>query len=229
MTCTVHKAHRKDDQDEERAVKIIDTSQLTEDQEYYVLNEIDILTSLSHPNIVVLEEVYQDDSHLYLVFEYLKGGDLLDAISRKGKFSEKDAAKSLIGVIDALNYCHNSGVVHRDIKLENLFYDNVDSSSIVKVGDFGLAFNDPQSDQPVMTTVCGTLAYTAPEIINQEKYTPAVDAWSIGVVIYFLLSGSSPFKSSLSMTEEDVKHKIKECQFSFPEELWKGVSSEGTD
>ena len=87
---------------------------------------------------------------------------MLDALSKKGRFSEVEAAKALTGVVDALAYCHSNGIVHRDIKLENLFYDTIDSNAIVKLGDFGLAYQkmSDQHDQSAMTTVCGTLEYT---------------------------------------------------------------------
>lgn len=157
--------------------------------------EIEILQSTRHPNIVQYVDMWSDDTEIYLVLEFLPGGDLMDYIMRKGKLSEYETTKIIQQVLDALVYCHKIGIAHRDIKPENILLTK-DEPPIAKLTDFGLAkMVEPGS---FLKTFCGTLTYVAPEVISMHgriagAYSTAVDMWSVGCVTFIMLAGSMPF------------------------------------
>ena len=134
-------------------------------------SEVNILKRLDHPNIIKLYDVYEDEKYFFLITELCTGGDLLDYIRESGGgLTETQARQFLVPIVDALNYCHSLGIVHRDIKLENLLITQKKgfSQKIVKVSDFGFArfiLEDRQA-----STVCGTPGYLAPEILNRKAY-----------------------------------------------------------
>ena len=144
------------------AIKVFDKSSLDEDDEIALQSEVDILSQLDHPNAVKLIEIFDEDSHIYLVLELLAGGELFDRIVEKESYSEKEASDTIRPIVDAIRYCHGLGIVHRDLKPENLLYESEDEHSCIKITDFGLArfvMNE------LATTACGTPNYVAPEII----------------------------------------------------------------
>jgi calcium/calmodulin-dependent protein kinase I len=122
--------------------------------------------------------------------EYLGGGELFDRIVEKESYSEKEASDTIKPVVDAIRYCHGLGIIHRDLKPENLLYESEDTNSAIKVTDFGLA---RFVHNELATTACGTPNYVAPEIVAGSGYGKEVDYWSIGVIIYIMLSGFPPF------------------------------------
>ena len=150
---------------------------------------------------------------------------LFDQIIEKEKFTEKEAHEVITPVFDALNYCHSLGIVHRDIKPENLLFTSKDPNvAIIKVTDFGLArFIDSET---LATTACGTPGYVAPEVLMQKPYDAACDFWSLGVVLFILLSGMPPFYHEDNF---ELFEKIKQCDYSFKASVWKGVSKEAKD
>ncbi|ORX75587.1 Pkinase-domain-containing protein [Basidiobolus meristosporus CBS 931.73] len=153
-----------------------------------VIREANMARLLSHPNIVSLSNFRITDTHFYLFYEYIDGCQLADKIGRKGICEEK-AKKYLHQIIAALSYCHGNSITHRDIKIENIL---VDKSDTIKLIDFGLAnfFNRNE----VLRTSCGSIPYTAPEILRGEPYVgPEVDIWSIGVVLFVMVAGYLPF------------------------------------
>ncbi|XP_032936819.1 serine/threonine-protein kinase DCLK3 isoform X3 [Catharus ustulatus] len=146
------------------AMKIVDKSKL-KGKEDMMESEILIIQSLSHPNIVSLIEVYETEAEIYLILEYVPGGDLFDAIIESVKFTEHDAAVMITDLCEALVYIHSKNIVHRDLKPENLLVQhNADKSTTLKLADFGLA---KQVTKPVFT-VCGTPTYVAPEILAEK-------------------------------------------------------------
>lgn len=157
--------------------------------------EIEILQSTRHPNIVQYVDMWADTTEIYLVLEFLPGGDLMDYIMRRGKLSEYDTVKIIQQVLEALVYCHKIGIAHRDIKPENILLTQ-DRPPIAKLTDFGLAkMVEPGS---FLKTFCGTLTYVAPEVISMHgriagAYSTAVDMWSMGCVTFIMLAGSMPF------------------------------------
>ncbi|KAM9497735.1 ribosomal protein S6 kinase alpha-4-like [Salvelinus alpinus] len=189
----------------------------------------------AHPNIVKLHEVYTDQFHTYLVMELLCGGELLERIKRKKLFGEAEASQLLRSLVSAVGFMHEAGVVHRDLKPENVLFADEGEDSVLKVIDFGFARLCPAGSAPLQTP-CFTLQYAAPELFHSTGYDQACDLWSLGVILYTMLSGQVPFQSEqqqrAGMTSSyaaDIMHKIKEGDFSLAGEAWKGVSDEAKE
>ena len=144
---------------------------------------------------------------------------------QKERFDEAEARDTIAPIFDALIYCHKLGIIHRDIKPENLLFSSKDqSTSIIKVSDFGLArFIDGET---LATTTCGTPGYVAPEVLEQKPYNEACDFWSVGVVMFILLSGSPPFYDEDNF---ELFEKIKKCEYDMTSPQWESVSSEAKD
>ncbi|XP_030071159.1 ribosomal protein S6 kinase alpha-5 [Microcaecilia unicolor] len=185
-----------------------------------------------HPNIVKLHEVYHDQLHTFLVMELLKGGELFERIKKKKHFSETEASYIMRRIVSAVSHMHDVGVVHRDLKPENFLFTDENDSSEIKIIDFGFARLKPPDNQPLKTP-CFTLHYAAPELLNDNGYDESCDLWSLGVILYTMLSGQVPFQSqekSLTWSSaEEIMKKIKTGDFSFEGEAWKNVSQEAKD
>lgn len=173
-----------------RAMKIIKKESCDEGYLKSLSNEINILRQLDHPNIIKLYEIYQDTNHIYMVTEFLGGGELFDVLVKKRCLSENIAAKVIKQILQAVNYCHNKKIVHRDLKPENLMLESDDFMNI-KVIDFGLS--RIFSNEKKMCQRLGTPYYIAPEVLK-KKYDERCDIWSIGVIMHVLLSGTPPFQ-----------------------------------
>ncbi|XP_053571756.1 serine/threonine-protein kinase DCLK3 [Bombina bombina] len=209
---------------EEYAMKIIDKSKHM-GKEIVIANEVRIMKCLSHPNIVKLLDNYETDAEIYLILEYVNGGDLFDAVIENIKFTETDAAFMLTDVCEALVYIHNKNIVHRDLKPENLLVqNNPDGSKTLKVADFGLA---AYVTGPIFT-VCGTPTYVSPEIISEKGYGLEVDMWATGVILYIILCGYAPFRSKDHKQEELFK-KIQQGEYKFHSQYWDNISEEAKD
>nr|GFA79563.1 CBL-interacting serine/threonine-protein kinase 24-like [Tanacetum cinerariifolium] len=158
-----------------------------------IKREISITKIMRHPNIVRLYEVLSSQTKIYIILEFINGGELFDKIVNKGKLSERSARRYFQQLIDAIAYCHGKGVYHRDLKPENLL---LDSEGKLKVSDFGLSAL-PQEGVELLYTTCGTPNYIAPEVLSENGYDgAAVDIWSCGVILYVLLAGYLPFEES---------------------------------
>ncbi|XP_020955276.1 ribosomal protein S6 kinase alpha-5 isoform X7 [Sus scrofa] len=185
-----------------------------------------------HPNIVKLHEVFHDQLHTFLVMELLNGGELFERIKRKKHFSETEASYIMRKLVSAVSHMHDVGVVHRDLKPENLLFTDENDNLEIKVIDFGFARLKPPDNQPLKTP-CFTLHYAAPELLNHNGYDESCDLWSLGVILYTMLSGQVPFQSndkSLTCTSAvEIMKKIKRGDFSFEGEAWKNVSQEAKD
>ncbi|XP_059520221.1 serine/threonine-protein kinase DCLK3 isoform X2 [Myotis daubentonii] len=206
------------------AMKIIDKAKL-KGKEDMVDSEILIIQSLSHPNIVKLHEVYETDTEIYLIMEYVQGGDLFDAIIEHVKFPERDAALMLMDLCKALVHMHDKNIVHRDLKPENLLVQrNEDKSTTLKLADFGLA---KHVVRPVFT-VCGTPTYVAPEILSEKGYGLEVDMWAAGVILYILLCGFPPFRS-LERDQDELFDIIQLGHFEFLAPYWDNISEAAKD
>jgi calcium/calmodulin-dependent protein kinase I len=163
---------------------------LGSDDEQSLQLEVEILNQLDHPNVVRLVEIFDEGEVIYLVMELMEGGELFDRIVEKESYSEKMAADTIKPIVDAIRYCHELGIVHRDLKPENLLYETTQEHSNIKISDFGLArFVNGE----YATTACGTPGYIAPEVIQGNGYGQEVDYWSIGIILYVMLSGFPPF------------------------------------
>ncbi|KAI7889515.1 kinase-like domain-containing protein [Mucor mucedo] len=164
---------------------------------------------LKHPNIVMLYEMITTESCIHIISEYCPNGDLLDALTDSGRCSEIRVHKWFRQLTDAINYCHTRGIVHRDLKLENILLDAEDN---VKICDFGFA-RFTQKNQ-YLETFCGSLSYSAPEVILRKKYTgPETDIWSLGVILYTLLAGEYPFDDD---SEIMTQRKIVQVDYQMP-------------
>nr|XP_061817986.1 ribosomal protein S6 kinase alpha-4-like isoform X2 [Nerophis lumbriciformis] len=186
----------------------------------------------AHPNIVKLHEVYTDQYHTYLVMELLGGGELLERIKKKKLFGEAEASQLLQSLVSAVRFMHEAGVVHRDLKPENVLFTNEGEDSVLKVIDFGFARLCPAGSAPLQTP-CFTLQYAAPELFESAGYDKACDLWSLGVILYTMLSGQVPFQcEQVGMTSSyaaDIMQKIKEGDFSLDGEPWKSVSEDAKE
>jgi len=173
----------------EVAIKIIDKTQLNQTSLQKLFREVRIMKFLDHPNIVKLYEVIETDKTLYLIMEYASGGEVFDYLVAHGRMKEKEARAKFRQIVSSVQYCHQKHVIHRDLKAENLL---LDADMNIKIADFG--FSNEFSPGNKLDTFCGSPPYAAPELFQGKKYDgPEVDVWSLGVILYTLVSGSLPF------------------------------------
>ncbi|XP_061165269.1 serine/threonine-protein kinase DCLK1-like isoform X1 [Saccostrea echinata] len=206
------------------ALKKID-KQRCKGKEHIIENEVSILRQVDHPNIILLIEEFDTRDSLYLVMEFVKGGDLFDDIALSTKYTERTASNMINNLAQALKYLHNLRIVHRDVKPENLLIiDHADGSKSLKLGDFGLATYC--EDQ--LFTVCGTPTYVAPEILSEIGYDFKVDVWAAGVILYILLCGFPPFASPQN-DQEELFDQISEGRYEFTSPYWDEVSESAMD
>ncbi|XP_071221952.1 MAP/microtubule affinity-regulating kinase 3-like isoform X17 [Salvelinus alpinus] len=171
------------------AIKIIDKTQLNPNSLQKLFREVRIMKLLNHPNIVKLFEVIETERTLYLVMEYASGGEVFDYLVAHGRMKEKEARAKFRQIVSAVQYCHQKHIVHRDLKAENLL---LDADMNIKIADFG--FSNEFTLGNKLDTFCGSPPYAAPELFQGKKYDgPEVDVWSLGVILYTLVSGSLPF------------------------------------
>ncbi|XP_078261056.1 serine/threonine-protein kinase MARK1 isoform X2 [Rhinoraja longicauda] len=173
----------------EVAVKIIDKTQLNPTSLQKLFREVRIMKILNHPNIVKLFEVIETEKTLYLIMEYASGGEVFDYLVAHGRMKEKEARAKFRQIVSSVEYCHQKCIVHRDLKAENLL---LDADMNIKIADFG--FSNEFTIGSKLDTFCGSPPYAAPELFQGKKYDgPEVDVWSLGVILYTLVSGSLPF------------------------------------
>ncbi|PVU93802.1 hypothetical protein BB561_003036 [Smittium simulii] len=174
--------------------------------------EIKLLSLLYHPNIVRLYDVVQTSKFTMIVMEHNSGGELLHHIRNRGRLMERDARIFFRQIVSAVDYCHRNCIIHRDLKLENVM---LDSEKRIRLIDFGFAntfYWDKQLD-----TFCGSPFYAAPEMVNGIKYTgPEVDIWSMGVILFFMLCGRTPFEGE---NLKEIYDKISKGRFIMPQFL----------
>ncbi|NXT93461.1 NUAK2 kinase, partial [Anhinga rufa] len=172
------------------AIKSIRKDKIKDEQDLvHIRREIEIMSSLNHPHIIAVHEVFENSSKIVIVMEYASKGDLYDYISERQRLTEQEARHFFRQVVSAVYYCHKNGIVHRDLKLENIL---LDANGNIKIADFGLS-NVYQQDK-LLQTYCGSPLYASPEIINGRPYKgPEVDSWSLGVLLYILVHGTMPF------------------------------------
>ena len=165
-----------------------------------MLNEIDIHSKINHPNIIRLYNFKETDEEINILLEYAENGNLFSLIQKENGFPEHIAYKYFIQIVNAVYFLHQNNIIHRDIKPENIL---IGDNGVLKLCDFGWAKEITVNNR---STFCGTIEYMAPEIVGSEKYDYGVDVWSLGILLYELLMGHSPFKSN---KEKNVMIKIK--------------------
>ena len=197
--------------------------------------EVSILSSLDHPHIVHLNEVFFEDEEedsdsgsVCLILELAKGGEVFDRLLEQGAFSESAASVIIVQLLHAVDYLHQQGIVHRDLKLENLLYYDDTPGSKILVADFGLS--DYLCDLDENSPVCGTPGYMAPELLSRSgPISFASDVWSIGVVTYMLLAGYPPFYAGPNDDEQELIKQIIAADYTFHPQSWSSVSEEAKD
>jgi calcium-dependent protein kinase len=170
--------------------------------------EIEVLKMCQHPNIIKLLDIFENSDNYFIVFEYMEGKDLFDYIQKRNFLLPETRVKHLVcQLITATRYIHDFGIVHRDLKLENIMMSDVTNNAKPKLVDFGLAriiSPNETANEPF-----GTLGYVAPEVLKKKPYSFSCDVWSIGCIMHALLTGSLPFdhesqRETIRMTLEDV-------------------------
>ncbi|XP_041916710.1 serine/threonine-protein kinase 33 isoform X2 [Alosa sapidissima] len=189
--------------------------------------EVSILKRVNHEHIIHLEEVFETPKRMYLVTELCEGGELKELLQKRQRFKEEDARHIISSLAQAIVYLHKKDIVHRDLKLENIlvksYHHGDDNNTVnIKVTDFGLSVQKGGvGSENMLQATCGTPIYMAPEVINGHEYSQQCDVWSIGVIMYLLLSGEPPFMSSL---EERLFELIKKGELTFSTPVWDSIS-----
>lgn len=212
------------------AVKLIDKKRFSRnhgsDRCEALKDEVEILRHISHPNIIKLYDFFENEQSMWLVLELVEGGDLFDLLTKNGKGVSESRARTIFRqLVSAVGHLHEKNIVHRDLKPENILVSP--GEDLIKLSDFGLS-RALGSTGSLMETMCGTPQYLAPEIIGGARvgYGKEVDLWSLGVLLYVLLSGSPPFKDN---NQHTILELVKAGRYSFTTPHWDSVSESAKD
>ncbi|OMJ66944.1 hypothetical protein SteCoe_36044 [Stentor coeruleus] len=203
-----------------RAVKVLKKENLNDDTRKKLLQEVEILKTLDHPNILKVFEVYEDERSINIITELCTGGELFDRIVASKGFSENKAALFMHQIMSAVITCHDQEIVHRDLKPENILFTSESDNSPIKVIDFGTS--KKMEPNTTLSSLTGTAYYIAPEVI-MGSYDCKCDVWSCGVILYIMLCGYPPFRGS---NDKAVLAQITRGYFSFNGKEWTGISTE---
>ena len=208
------------------AMKVIKKSPTkAKEEEENLMNEVDILRKLDHPNIVKITDFYSLKTEYNIITEYCQEGELFDEIKAQSPFNEALAAWYLKQILSAVCYCHNMNIIHRDLKPENILIVKRQKNGYhpIKIIDFGTAkvFQKEKAEHVLI----GSAYYIAPEVLSRN-YTELCDLWSCGVIMYILLTGRPPFNGS---NEEEIMKKIKEGNYDLKKYPWGVISEEAKD
>ncbi|XP_076307788.1 ribosomal protein S6 kinase alpha-2-like isoform X1 [Tachypleus tridentatus] len=201
------------------AVKVINKSKRDCQEEVEIL-----LRYSQHPNIVTLYDVYEDETSVYLVMELLRGGELLDKILSDRSFGEREASYVLEVLAKTVKYLHDNGVVHRDLKPSNIMYaDETGNPESLRICDFGFA-KQIRAENGLLMTPCYTANFVAPEVLKKQGYDEACDIWSMGVLLYTMLAGYTPFANGPHDTPSDILERIEEGRFQLNSGNWVNIT-----
>ncbi|XP_055718566.1 ribosomal protein S6 kinase alpha-1-like isoform X1 [Salvelinus fontinalis] len=208
----------------EYAAKVIDKT-MTDPSE-----EIEILLRYGqHPNIITLKDVYDNGKQVYLVTELMRGGELLDRILKQKVFSEREASSVLHTITKTVEYLHAQGVVHRDLKPSNILYvDESGNPESIRICDFGFA-KQLRADNGLLMTPCYTANFVAPEVLKRQGYDEGCDIWSLGVLLYTMLAGFTPFANGPEDTPDEILSRIGSGHFTLTGGNWDAVSEAAKD
>ncbi|XP_006134574.1 ribosomal protein S6 kinase alpha-2 isoform X1 [Pelodiscus sinensis] len=208
----------------EFAVKIIDKSKRDPSEEIEIL-----LRYGQHPNIITLKDVYDDGKYVYLVMELMRGGELLDRILRQKCFSEREASAVLCTITKTVDYLHSQGVVHRDLKPSNILYmDESGNPDSIRICDFGFA-KQLRAENGLLMTPCYTANFVAPEVLKRQGYDAACDIWSLGILLYTMLAGFTPFANGPDDTPEEILARIGSGKYALAGGNWDSISDAAKD
>ena len=200
----------------EVAIKVINKLKLSIKNYKLICHEVKIMKLLNHPHIVHLEDYFEDDEFIYIIMEYLSGGDLLEYVG-ENILTEKISAKIIKEIARGIKYMNLFGLIHRDLKPENIVFAKKNDITTLKIIDFGLTKtlgNDEKAKEAI-----GTITYLAPEVFTHKPYNHKVDIWSIGIILYFLLSGCLPFDDE-KLDQDIIGKKVVFSNQEYPKEFF---------
>jgi Ca2+-binding EF-hand superfamily protein len=209
---------------EKVAIKIIKKDCLNEVESQLIRTEIDLMKLFRHINIVRLLDHFENETYIYIVMEYLSGGNIsryLESVNYN--MNEKQAARIIYSVAQGIKYMNSFGIIHRDIKPENIMLTNSEENAGIKIIDFGLT--KTLSPSETLNEGMGTISYVAPEVVLRKPYNKEIDVWSLGVLLYLLLSGCLPFDDP-SSDEEIIAKKVVYLDHSYPDQFFSKRSKE---
>jgi calcium-dependent protein kinase len=189
----------------------------------FLKRELDVMRAVDHPNLIKYYEAYEDEKYIHIVMELCTGGDLLDRIMALGSINERQVCVIMRKLLRAVMHLHELNITHRDLKPDNFLFASKDPESEVKIIDFGMSIQSYPLME--MTSFVGTPYYLAPEVIT-GGYGPQCDVWSLGVVMFLLLSGQQPFEGS---SVQEIMRKIVLGNYGFSESSWNSVSRQAKD
>nr|XP_046210235.1 ribosomal protein S6 kinase alpha-2-like isoform X1 [Oncorhynchus gorbuscha] len=208
----------------EYAVKIIDRAKKDPSEEIEIL-----LRYGQHPNIITMKDVYDDGKYVYLVMELMRGGELLDRILHQKSFSERETSAVLCTITKTVEYLHSQGVVHRDLKPSNILYvDETGDPESIRICDFGFA-KQLRAENGLLMTPCYTANFVAPEVLKKQGYDAACDIWSLGILLYTMLAGFTPFANGPNDTPEEILARIGSGKYALIGGNWDTVSDAAKD
>ena len=191
------------------AIKYLRKDQLiSQNQIEHTLQEKEILTQCDHPFLVGTDYVFQSQYHIYFVMPFIRGGELYKIFKKKRRFKEETVKFYGAQLVSALGYLNSKNIIHRDLKLENIL---VDHEGYIRLIDYGLAKTIEENDQT--KTYCGTPEYVAPEMVAKTGHNKEVDWWALGVLLYEMLIGKTPF---VSRDRAEMNDRISKGVFTFP-------------
>lgn len=201
--------------EEKVAIKVVDLYKLSSRQPSKYRNlknrlkmEIEIAKSVDHPHLVKMIDVLEEDERVYLVFEFCEYGDLASYLEDVGVLNEKNSKVFLRQIISGLSYLHSQNIIHRDLKPQNILMKKNGDEFKLKIADFGFAKRVEPQD--MSATVCGSPLYMAPQLLDRLEYSPKADIWSLGVVMYEMVTGNKPVDASnpMELIKNIRQHKI---------------------
>ena len=205
----------------EVAIKVINKLKLSIKNYKLICHEVKIMKLLNHPHIVHLEDYFEDDEFIYIIMEYLSGGDLLEYVG-ENLLTEKISAKIIKEIARGIKYMNLFGLIHRDLKPENIVFAKKNDITTLKIIDFGLTKtlgNDEKAKEAI-----GTITYLAPEVFTHKPYNHKVDIWSIGIILYFLLSGFLPFDDE-NLDQDIIAKKVVFSHQEYPKDVFGDISN----